>query len=89
MAPLVVALVGEPGQELPHQAVLAGVDLHAVEIGVGGELRGGGESVDDGGDVVGLHPLGDLAGVHLGDTRRRPERRLAVCRRPLPAGMIE
>ena len=32
-APLVVAVVGQPGQELAHQAVLAGVDLDAVASG--------------------------------------------------------
>ena len=51
--------------------------------------RGGDEAVDDGGDVVGLHPLGDLAGRHLGDPRRRPQRGLAVGRRALPAGVVE
>ncbi len=67
MAPLVVAMVREPGQELAHQAVLAGVDLDAVEAGIDGQLGGRAEAVDDGGDVVGLHPLRNLARVHLGD----------------------
>ena len=89
VAPLVVAMVREPGQELADQAVLAGVDLDAVEVGIDGQLGGRAETVDDGGDVVGLHPLGNLAGVHLGDPRRRPQRRLAVGRRSLPAGVIE
>ena len=66
VAPLVVAMVREPGQELAHQAVLAGIDLDAVEIGVDGQLGGRAEAVDDRGDVVGLHPLGNLASVHLG-----------------------
>ena len=32
LTPLVVALVGEPAEELAHQAVLAGVDLDAVAV---------------------------------------------------------
>ena len=89
LAPLVVAMIREPGQELTHQAVLARVDLDAVEIGVDRELGGRAEAVDDRGDVVGLHPLGDLAGVHLRHSRRRPQRSLAVGGRSLPAGVIE
>jgi hypothetical protein len=39
LAPGVVALVGETRQELAYQAVLAGVDLDTVEVGLDGELR--------------------------------------------------
>ena len=83
-APLVVALVGQPGEELADQAVLAGVDLDAVAAGVDGGRGGGAEPGDDGGDVVGLHPLRDLAASHLGHARRRPQRR-AGCRPTSPA----
>ena len=88
-SPLVASLVGQPGQELAHEAVLAGVDLHAVAPGIDGSRGGGDEAVDDGGDVVGLHPLGDLARRHLRHARRGPQRRLAVGRRTLPAGVVE
>ncbi len=88
-APFVAALVREPGQELAHQAVLAGVDLDAVAVGAGGLAGGGAETGDDGRDVGGLHPLRDLAGRHLGHPRRRPQWALAVGRRALPAGMVE
>ena len=53
------------------------------------ELRGRREPVDDRRDVVGLHPLGDLAGVDLRNARRRPQRGLAVGRRTLAAGVVE
>ena len=66
VAPLVVALVGEAGQELAHEAVLAGVDLDAVAAGVDGELRRVAEAGDHRVDVVGLHPLRHLAAVDLG-----------------------
>ena len=88
-APLVAALVRQPGQELAHEAVLAGVDLDAVAPGLDGSRGGGDEAVDDGGDVLGLHPLRDLARRHLRHPRRRPQRRLAVGRRALPAGVVE
>ena len=89
LTPLVVALVGEPAQELADQAVLAGIDLHAVEVGLGRQLGGVPEPVDHRLDVVGLHPLRHLTGVGLRHARGRPQRRLAVRRRSLPAGMIE
>ncbi len=65
-APLVAAVVGEAAEELADQAVLAGVDLHAVAAGLAGELGPGREAGDHRGDVVGLHPLRHLAAVHLG-----------------------
>ena len=88
-APLVAALVGQPGEELAHEAVLPGVDLDAVAAGGHGGGGGRGEPVHDGGDVGRLHPLRHLAGRHLGDTRRRPQRTLAVRRRALAAGVVE
>ena len=88
-APLVAALVGQPGEELADQAVLAGVDLHAVAAGVDGELARRREAGDDGLDVVVLHPLRDLAAVDLGHPRRRPQLALAVGRRALAAGVVE
>ena len=39
-APLVAALVRQPGQELAHEAVLAGVDLDAVAVGRDGRPGG-------------------------------------------------
>ncbi len=87
--PLVVALVGEARQELPHQAVLAGVDLDPVAPGPDGDPGGGREPVDDGGDVGRLHPLGHLAGVDLGHPRGCEQRRLAVRARPLAPCMPE
>ena len=88
-APLVAALVGQTGQELAHEAVLAGVDLDAVAPGRDRPLGGGAEPADDGGDVGRLHPLRHLARRHLGHPRRRPQRALAVGRRALPAGVVE
>ncbi len=87
--PLVVALVGEPAEELAHEAVLSGVDLDTVAPGLGGEPGGVREPVDDGLDVARLHPLRDLAGVDLGHARWRPQRTLVVRRRSLPTGMVE
>ena len=59
--PLVVALVGQPAEELADEAVLAGVDLDPVAPRRHGRGRRGGEPVDDGADVTRLHRLGDLA----------------------------
>ena len=47
------------------------------------------EAADDGVDVLGLHDLGHLPGVHLGHAARRPQRPLAVGRRPLAAGVAD
>ena len=88
-APLVAAVVGQAGQELADDAVLAGVDLHAVAAGGDGELGGRGEGVDDRGDVLGLHPLRHLTGGDLGDARRCPQRRLVVGGGALAAGVVE
>ena len=87
--PPVVAVVGEPGEELAHEAVLAGVHLDAVASGLDGEAGAAREPGDDRGDVVVLHPLRHLAGRHLGHPRRRPQLALAVRRRSLPTGVVE
>ncbi len=89
LAPFVVALVGQPAEELAHQAVLAGVDLHPVAAGA--HCPGGrrGEAVDDGADVGGLHPLGHFAGVDLRHPRRGPQLALAVRAGALAAGVVE
>jgi hypothetical protein len=89
MSPCIVALVGETRQELAYQTVLAGVDLDTVQVGLDGQLRRIGESVDDRSDVVGFHPLRYLARIHLGHPRRCPQRSLGICGRPLPAGVVE
>ena len=64
--PLVVAVVGQPRQELADEAVLAGVHLDAVAPGVPRDPCRLAEAGDDGGDVVRLHPLRHLAGDDLG-----------------------
>ena len=81
--------VGETGEELADQAVLAGVDLDAVEAGAYGEAGGVAEAVDHRGDVAVLHHLGDLAGVDLGDAGGRPQLPLGVGGRSLAAGVPE
>ncbi len=86
---VVGAVVGQPRQVLTDQAVLAGVDLHAVAAGTHRGARRGCEAVDDLADVGALHPLGDLAAVDLRHPRRRPQRCLAVRARPLPAGVAQ
>ena len=88
-APLVVTMVGQPRQELADEAVLTGVHLDAVASRIPRDPCCGAEAGDHGGDVVRLHPLRHLARHHLRDPRRRPERRLAVRRRTLAAGVIE
>ncbi len=88
-APDVVALVGEPTEELAHEAVLSGVDLHPVAASRDCQPRGGGEPGDHLPDVVGFHPLGHLASVHLGHPARRPQRGLAVGTAALAAGVVE
>jgi hypothetical protein len=66
--PLVVALVGQAGEELADQAVLTCVDLDAVTAGVDRCAGGSCEAGDHGVDVLRLHPLGGLAGGHLRHT---------------------
>ena len=88
-APLVAPLVGQAGQELPDQAVLAGVDLDPVEARRRGGSRRRPEAGHDRGDVLGLHPLRHLAAVDLGHARRRPQRALRVGGRPLATGVAE
>ncbi len=78
-----------PDRNWRTQAVLAGVDLHAVAARAARPGGGRAEAVDHGCDVLGLHPLRDLAGVDLGHPRRRPQLTLAVGRRALPAGVAE
>ena len=89
-APLVVTLVGQPGQELAHQAVLAGVDLDAVTPGVDGQRRPprrtrsttaamSSASIHFGTSRVATSGTRD--GAHSGA--------LAVRRRALPAGVVE
>ena len=82
-------MVGQPRHELANETVLTGIDLDAVHSRSTGASRTGHETGDDCVDVIGLHPLRHLAGVHLGDTRRRPEGRLAVCRGSLPARVVK
>ena len=50
-APLVGAQVGGRGQELPDQVAMRGVDLDAVEAGLFQHPGGGGEPVDQVGDL--------------------------------------
>ena len=69
--------------------MLAGVDLDAVAACLHRQLGRACEPGDDGGDVVGLHHLRDLARVHLRHPGRGEERRLAVRARPLPTGVVE
>ena len=69
--------------------MLPGVDLHAVEPARHGEAGGVVEPGDDGGDVVGLHPLGHLAARHLGHPARGPQLALVVGRAALTAGVAE
>src|SRR5262249_6621540 len=88
-APVVGALVREPRQELTKQAVLPGVDLHAVPPRIGGHSRGVAKPGDYRGDVLGLHPLRDFAAVALGPPRRRPQRPLTIGGRALPAAVAE
>ena len=89
LAPLVAAGVGQPRQELAHQGELAGVDLDAVAARNDRPPRRVGEPVDDRRDVVGLHLLGDLTGVHLGDPTRRPQLALGPVRGALAPGVAE
>ena len=88
-APLVATMVGEPRQELAHQAVLAGVHLHPVAPGPHRQGSGRTETGHHRSDVVGFHPLRNLAAVHLGYPRRGPQWILAVGARALPAGVVE
>ena len=88
-AVVVVAQVGQPRQELAHQAVLAGIDLDPVESAAHGQIGGGTEAPHDGLDLVMLHDLGHLAGVDLGHAAGRPQRTLAVGRRSLSAGVAD
>ena len=82
-------MVRQPRQELTDQAVLAGVHLDAGEAGLGGRCRSGGEAFNDGADIVGFHPLRDLAAGDLGDAGRRPQRPLRVRRRALAPGVAD
>ena len=89
VGPLVTAMVRETRHELANEAVLSGVDLHAVTTRRHCNTGGIGETGDDDRDVLGLHPLGHLAAVHLGNARRRPQGKLRIRGRALTTGMIE
>jgi hypothetical protein len=89
LAPFVAALVGEAGQELADQAVLAGIDLDPVATGLHRQRGGRAETGDDRGDVVGLHPLRHFARVDLRHPRGCPQFALVVGAGALAAGMVE
>ena len=89
-APLVAALVRQPGQELAHEAVLAGVDLDAVAAGLDRRPRAAAPkpATTAAMSSASIH-FGTSRRRHLGHPRRRPQRALAVRRRALPAGVVE
>ncbi|CAB4852278.1 unannotated protein [freshwater metagenome] len=89
LTPLIAALVSESGQELTHQAVLSGIDLDPVAPAVDGELGSAGEPGDDRSDVVGLHPFGHLARVHLWYPAGSPQLALVVCAAALTTGVVD
>ncbi len=86
-AVLVLPGVRQTRQELPYQAVLTGVHLHAVAAG--GERRAGrsSEASYHRVDVSGLHRLRHFAGVYFRYSRRCPQLPLGVRRTALTAGV--
>jgi len=70
----VAAPVGERGEELAEQRVLAGVHLDPVEPALDRQPGAAGEALDQGGDVLGLHHLGHLHRRRVGHRRGRPHR---------------
>ena len=75
-APLVAALVRQPGQELAHEAVLAGVDLDAVAVRPRGRrvAAAPNPSTTAAMSSASIH-FGTSRRRHLGHARRRPQRR--------------
>lgn len=82
-------MVRKSGQELSHEAVLAGVDLDPLEVCAHGLLGGSAEPGYDGGDVLLFHRLGYFPAVHLGHPGRGPQGCLVVGARALPAAVAE
>lgn len=84
LAELVVAEVGEPRAELAQEAVLTGVQLHAVAACLDGSFSRDTESSDQGLDLPGLHGLGNLAGLHVGHRGGPEQDTLVIGARALP-----
>lgn len=89
VGPLIAPLVGQSRQELPHQRVLPGVDLDAVQARRTGAFGCCPEPGHHCTDVGRLHLLRDLAGVHLRHPRGRPQFTLAPVRGALASRVAQ
>ena len=63
---------------MANQAVLTGVQFDPIQAAVVGVTGGLSEALDHGGDIVGVHGLGQFATVDFRDRRGRPQRQLGI-----------
>ena len=78
-----------PRAELAQEAVLTGVQLHAVAAGLDCCCRRDAEGGDQGLDLLGLHGLGNFAGLHVGHRGGPEQDTLVIGARALAARMAE
>ena len=71
-------MIGQWRQKLANQAVLTGVQFDPIQAAVAGVTGGLSEALDHGGDIVGVHGLGQFAAIDFRDWRGRPQRQLGI-----------